>query len=97
MAHITDSKGYYQLVNINFIETKQKQLQQDGFGNEDRLVYWAWGYNKSVLIKERMLTEKAERQGLSLRRLIYMSRILAQQREVKQDIKLKLPDMLYNT
>ena len=40
-----------------------------------------------------MLTDKAQRQGLSLRRLIYMSRILAQQREVKQDIKLKSPDM----
>ena len=53
MAHITDSKGYYQLVNINFAETKQKQLQQDGFGNEDKLVCWVWGYNKSVLINRK--------------------------------------------
>ena len=47
MAHITDSKEYDQLVNINFTETKQKQLKQDGFENEDRLVHWVWGY-KSV-------------------------------------------------
>ena len=53
MAHITDSKEYYQLVNINFTETKQKQLQQDGFGNGDELVCWVWGYNKSVLINRK--------------------------------------------
>ena len=53
MAHITDSKEYYQLVNINFAETKQKQLQQDGLGNEDRLVCWVWGYNNSVLINRK--------------------------------------------
>ena len=53
MAHITDSKGYYQLVNINFTEIKQKQLQQDGIGNRDELVCWVWEYNKSVLINRK--------------------------------------------
>ena len=33
-----------------------------------------WGYNKPVLIIERMLMNKAERQGLSLRRLIYRNK-----------------------
>ena len=75
MAHINDSNTTNSWWRWIFTETKQKSLQQYGLGNEDELIHWVWGYNKSVLMIERMLTNKAERHDLSLGRPTYMPRI----------------------
>ena len=53
----------------------KNHYSNNSLGNEDELVYWVWGDNKSVLMIERMLTNKAERHDLSLGRPKYMPRI----------------------
>ena len=61
----------------------RNQYSNNGLGNEDELIHWVCGYNNSVLMIERMLTNGAERQGFELKAYIHAQNI-DQQREVNR-------------